>query len=324
MWKPIEPRLVVAGLASALLLAACSGAASPSPSVPPASPGASVTPGPSTSPSGAPASSPTAVTGALDHPTGATDLVLRFEEGGGFVMPTFAMIQVPYFSLYGDGTVIYRAASEPFPETKAGDPMRFPPLRVATMTEAQVQALLVDALGPAGLGVARPTYQNMQVADAPTAVFTLNADGREKRVSVYALGIAVDDPGNPNPDAAILTAMAGFAERLRNFDQEVAKGSATDAGLYEPARYRASLLEGGPGAEGAPIAWPWPAFGPEDFTVADPASGFGLPSKVLGEAEMAQLGIEDVEGGVSGVSVSGPDGTVYGLGVRPLLPDEAR
>ena len=146
MLKPTDRRLLAAGLASALLLAACSGGPSPTATPPPA------TAGPSATPAGSPASSPTAETGAIAHPTGATDLVLRFDEGGGLVMPTFAMIQLPFFSLYGDGTVIYRPASAPWPEQKAGEPLRFPPLQVATMTEDQVQALLRDALGQRGPG----------------------------------------------------------------------------------------------------------------------------------------------------------------------------
>jgi hypothetical protein len=314
----IDRRLAVAGLASALALAACGGGSSPSPAVSPA------TAGPSTTPAGSPAASPTAAPGAIAHPTGASELVLRFGEGGGFVMPTFAMIQVPHFSLYGDGTVIYRPASAPWPETKPGEPMRFPPLQVATMTEEQIQALLRDALGDGGLGVARERYENNQVADASTAVFTVNADGRQRRVSAYALGMMIDDPANPNPDAAILTAMAGFAERLRNFDQEVAKGNGTAAGLYFPTRFRASLLEGGPGGDGVPRPWPWPTFGPEGFATVDQGDGFGFPSRAISGFEMSLLGVEKPEGGVSGISLRAPNGTVYGLGIRPLLPDEQR
>jgi len=310
-------RFVAAGIASALLLAACSGGPGPTATTPPA------TSGPSATPAGSPAASPTAETGTIAHPVGAAELVLRFDEGGGFVMPTFAMIRVPYFSLYGNGTVLYRPASAPWPEQKPGEPMRFPPLQVATMTEDQVQALLRDGLGGGGLGVARERYENNQVADAPTAVFTVNADGRQRRVSVYALGMALDDPANPNPDAAILGAMSAFAERLRNFDQEVAKGNGTAAGLYAPTRFRASILEGGPGGNGLPRPWPWPTFGPEGFTDVDPGTGFG-PSRAISGLEMSLLGIENPEGGVSGISLVAPNGTVYGLGIRPLLPDELR
>jgi len=265
-----------------------------------------------------------APSGRIAHPVGRADLVLRFDEGGGFVMPTFAMIQLPYFSLYGDGTVIYRPASAPWPEQAPGEPLRFPALRVATMTEEQVQALLRDALGDGGLGVARERYENDIVADAPTAVFTVNADGRQRRVSVYALGFALDDPANPNPDAAILGAMAALAERLRNFDREIARGGATAAGLYAPARFRASILEGGPGGDGLPRPWPWPTFGPDGFTAGDDGTGFGFPSRAISGLEVSLLGLTSPEGGVSGITLRAPDGTLYGLGIRPLLPDEQR
>jgi hypothetical protein len=320
MGNPFDRRLVVAGLASALALAACSGGASPSPTP---SAGPSGSPGPSPTPAVSPEASPTGATGSIVHPTGSADIVLRFEEGGGFTMPAFAMVQVPAFVLYGDGTVIYRPASEPFPEVKPGEPMRFPALRVARMTEDQVQALLAAALGAGGLGVARERYENMQVADAPTAVFTLDADGRQKQVSVYALGMWLDDPANPNPDGPIIQAMATLAERLRNFDREIAGGNATEAGLYAPTQFRASLLEGGPGGDGVPRPWPWPTFGPDEF-VADPTSTFTFPSRVLSGVEVSLLGLEDPAGGVSGISVIGPNGIVYGLALRPLLPGETR
>jgi hypothetical protein len=314
MWRLIHPRLLVIALASGLVLAACSGAtATPSPSA-----------SPTASPAASPASSPTAASDAIAHPSGSDEVVLRFDEGGGFVAPSFEMVRLPFFSLYGDGTVIYRPASAAFPEQKPGEPMRFPVLHVARMSEPQVQALLAAALGPGGLGVARPSYENGQVADAPTSVFTLNADGRQKRVSVYALGIGLGDPAKPDPDGPIRAAMAALADRLRDFDQDVAGGDAVEAGTYTPTRFRASLLEGGAGVNGAPHSWPWPTFGPDSFTSGDPSRGPAFPSRVLSGLDVSLLGIAHPEGGVSGVTLIGPNGTTYDLALRPLLPDEQR
>jgi hypothetical protein len=308
-----------AGLGAVLLLAACSSGAAPSPTtVPSAEP-----PGtPVGSPVRSPEAPPSAPTGEISHPTGATEVVLRLGESGGMMIPTYTLAQVPYFTLYGDGTVIYRPISEPLPEVAPGDPLRFPQLHVATMTEDQVQALLRDALGPGGLGVARETYDTMFVSDAPTARFEVNADGREKTVSVYALGFPPAEGGNPGPDDEVLAALGAFGERLRNFDQEVAAGTATDAGLFEPTGYLASLLEGG-FAEGPAQPWPWPAFGPDDFAIDDDGTGFGFPTRAITLEEVAALGVVDPAGGVSGIPLAGPDGTVYVLGIRPLLPDEA-
>ncbi len=298
---PLDRRLVAAGLASALLLGACSVAASP-----------------------APTASPTGGPGPITHPLDPAALVLRFDESGGLVMPTFSMVRLPYFSLYGDGAVLYRPVSASWPEQPPGEPTRVPPLRVATMTEDQVQALLQDALGAGGLAVARDHYDNSQVADGQTAVFTVNADGRQRRVSVYALEVARDGAGSPNPDAAVLGAMAALAERLRNFDQDVAKGNAAAAGVYAPTRFRASILEGGLGGDGPTRPWPWPAFGPDGFTALPDGNGPGFPSRTISGAELSLLGVTSAEGGLSGISLVAPNGTVYSLAIRPLLPDELR
>jgi hypothetical protein len=155
-------------------------------------------------------------------------------------------------------------------------------------------------------------------------VFTVNAGGRQKQVSVYALGIGIDDSTSPGPDTAILGAMAAFAGRLRDFDRETAKGAASNVGLYAPERFRASLMEGLGMGGGEAHPWPWPTFGPDAFVADGFSTGFGFPSKVLTAAEVSLLGLDSVAGGVSGISLLGPDGKTYELGLRPLLPDEQR
>ena len=81
----------------------------------------------------------------------------------------------------------------------------------AKLTEAQVQDLLEFALADGGLAIARADYQNPLVADAPTAIFEINADGATKKVSVVALGM---DDQQPGPDTAIKTSLAKLGERL--------------------------------------------------------------------------------------------------------------
>jgi len=83
--------------ALATVVAACSAAGASPPAT---------TAGPSAVPSVGPAATPAA--DAIEHKTGATDVVLRYEEGGGFIMPAFTAAAVPHFTLYGDGTVIFR------------------------------------------------------------------------------------------------------------------------------------------------------------------------------------------------------------------------
>ena len=298
-----------AGLAALVaIVAACSGSVSGgsfSASVSPTSP-------PTSSPSAAPTSTPGAA-GAIEHATGATDEVLRYEQGGGFVAPAFLATQVPIFTLYGDGTVIFRNPAEA-PPAPVGDIYRPGPLRIARLSEDQIQSTLVMALSAGGLGAARANYTNDRVADASTAVFTINVGGVSKTVSVYALGIEVDGLSDALPRAAF----AKLAERLGNFDQN----GTIPTQAYVPDRYRGILQDGFSGGPGAK-PWPWKEIRPSDFVVPTDPNAFQLPAKVLTVAQVEAFGGDLYQGGFQGLTLLGPgDGKVYSFSLRPLLPDE--
>jgi hypothetical protein len=290
-----------------LVLAACSSSAA---SVPPSSSGE-----PSADPSEEPAATPVVTPdfGAIEHPTGATDVVLRFEEGGGFMMAEWIATQAPSFTLYGDGTIVVRDPMlEPLPAIGSVTPMQ--PFRTSKLTEEQVQDLLAYALGEGGLGAARPEYRNDLVADASTAVFTVDAGGLKKTVSVYALGM--DQPGLP--DAPARAAFAKLADRLQGIDRAGTIGTTE----YEPERYRGILLEGQPGAPDAK-PWPWTGITPADFVSKGDPNAFQMPTRVLSIEEVEALGIGPVQGGFHGLTLIGPDGgKVYSFSLRPLLPTE--
>lgn len=251
--------------------------------------------------------------GSIDHPTGPTDVVLRFEEGGGFVMPAFLATQAPAFTLYGDGTIVFRnPAAEPLDPIGSVHPL--PPFRTSTLTEDQVQELLTFALGESGLGVARPDYPNDQVADASTAVFTVNAGGLRKTVSIYALGLEMDGMA----DGPARAAFARLAERVQGIDA----GGAFETEAYVPTQYRGILLEGLPGAPDA-TPWPWTEIAPADFVSNADPNAFQLPARVMSAEELGVLGIAQFPGGFQGLTLVGPDdGKVYSFSLRPLLPDE--
>jgi hypothetical protein len=287
-------RLSVIAAALVLLLAGCASGASPAPSSPVPSP----TPTPSL---------------GIDHKTGATDLVLRYDQGGGFIAPWAIVTQAPIFSLYGDGTIVFRDISSMPPQVEDGLG-RGTPYRTARLSEPQIQALLQQAINDGALGIARSQYTNDRVADAPTTVFTIHAGGLNKTVSAYGLGI----DQQPSPDAAVLTALAKLAERLSQFNS-----TGFETQPYMPARYRAMLLEPQMvGAAGKPIAWPWPEIKPTEFALpGDPESG-PFPRRVVTADDVAKLKLTQIEGGLMGIPVTAPDGKVYVLALRPLLPDE--
>lgn len=281
-------------LALSVLLVGCSGPlGSPDASSPPTSP------------------APSGEDDWIIHPTGPSDLILREEVGGGFVPVGFFATQAPFFSLYGDGTVIYRDETAPLPEPGPDGIVRGHPFRVARLDLAQVQELLRFALTEGGLGIARERYDAPNVADAPTTTFVIRAAGLDKTVSVYALGLETPEAA----DALARRAFRRLDERLRGL---ISSGSL-GGDVWRPDRWRGTLSEAMP--VGAPVPWPWPDVAPADF-VADPASNVWLPRRTMTPAEVEALGLEDIEGGFHGLELAGPDGKVYVFGLRPLLPDE--
>jgi hypothetical protein len=270
---------------------------------------------PSTAPSGAPSTAPSPTAGSfgeIDHATGGTDVVLRYEEGGGLVMPGFLATQAPIFTLYGDGIVIFRnPMAEPPPPIGSIYPAL--PFRTAKLTEDQIQSALAFALGDGGLGVARALYENMMIADAGTAVFTIEAGGIKKTVSVYALGLEMEGI----PDALARSAFKKLADRLADFDQ----GGSITTDVYKPAKYRAILMDGAAAPDQKP--WPWADIKPADFPFPADPNAFQMAQRALTPADVEQLGLKDIEGGFQGMVLTGPDGRkIYSLSLRPLLPDE--
>jgi hypothetical protein len=290
-----------------LVAAACTpGAASP--------PSSSDAPGPSPSPA-TPAASP--VTGGIEHPAGPSDIVLRYEEGGGFLMPSFLVTQAPIFTLYGDGTIVFRPAPPDVMPEPVNGVITDIPFRTARLSADQIQQLLEFAITEGGLGLAsRDLYENPMVADAGTAKFTIRAGGMDKQFEVYALGI--DAAGVP--DKTLRASFLRLAERLRAIDQ----GGSLPSAEYAPEQYRGILMDGA-GIQGAqPIAWPWPGIKVADFSMPGDEEGPAFPTRTMSPEEIAATGVTGGAGGFQGLLLDGPDGKQYSFAVRPLLPDETR
>jgi hypothetical protein len=290
--------------ALAIVLVACS--SSTGASSPPS--GSAGSPEPAAS--GAP---PSLAPDAIDHKTGATDIVLRWEEGGGHMIMGFAATSAPHFTLYGDGTVIFRNPMLELPPAE-GSVFKNNPMRVTKLTEEQVQALLLLALGDGGLANAKPNYTNDMVADASTTIFTIEAGGTKKTVSIYALGM-----DNQNlADGPALVAFKNLADLLGDFDQ----GGTVATDVYQPEAYRGVLFEA-PGIEATDVRpWPWPDLTTADFKAAADPNGIQFPHRTMTPAEIDLLKITDYEGGFQNVVLRDPDGKLYQFSLRPLLPGE--
>ena len=68
--------------------------------------------------------------------------------------------------------------------------------------------------------------------------------------------------------------------------------------------------------------WPWPDRSPGDWTLPVDPERPQLPTLVMTPAEISAIGIPEASGGLLNLLLQGPDGKVYTLAVRPLLPDE--
>ena len=268
---------------------------------------AAATPGSSVPPTTASAPSPTAPTG-LEHPTGARDIVLRFEQSGGFVPIEFNATYAPTFNLYGDGTLVFKDGNAMPPESN-DNINRAVPLMVVKLDEATMQALLEEALGPGGLAVAIGPYDGGMVADIPTSTFTITIGGKTKQVSVTGLS-----PDMHPQNVAIVTQLSNFAETLRTFGDKIAGEQP-----YRPAGYRGILIKVDQ-PMGPVVAWPWTELTPDDFTGG---ANELFKTRAMTPAEVDALGIKGITGGMIGVAVQYKN-DIYTLSLRPLLPDESQ
>ena len=170
------------------------------------------------------------------------------------------------------------------------------------------------ALGEGGLAVARPNYTNDMIADASTAIFTIEAGGIKKTVSVYALGLEMEGVA----DGPARAAFKKLADRLTDFDQ----GGTIATDVYEPEAYRGVLFEA-PGIEAADIRdWPWPDINPGDFTPDPDPNANQFPHRRMTIEEVDALGIKDYQGGFQNLVLKTSDGKTWTFSLRPLLPGE--
>ena len=212
----------------------------------------------------------------------------------------------PSFTLYGDGTLVFRDPNAMAPESNDSI-SRAVPLMVAKLDEESIQALLDQALGAGGLALATGPYDGGMVTDIPTSTFTITVDGKTKQVSVTGMS-----PDMHPQNAAIVGQLTSLAELLATFGDQIATEQP-----YIPSAYRGVLIEVeqpfGPVKD-----WPW-----SDLTPADFESGENefFKTRALTAAEVDALGIEGISGGMIGTAVQF-EGQVYTLSLRPLLPDE--
>lgn len=163
----------------------------------------------------------------IEHPTGATDAVIRITYEGGYMPAGFAFVNTPSLIVSGDGKAY----------TPGVMTMEFPgplvaPITVRTITEEGVQTLLQLA-SAAGLLATPPEYpRNDMIADAPDTVVTIEAGGSTYVHRAYALGI---DANETDPARKVL---ADFVTAASDLPGTVGAAALGPEAMLEPAAYR--------------------------------------------------------------------------------------
>lgn len=242
-------------------------------------------------------------------PTSADSLVLRVAEVGGLMGPAWSRAEVPLLSVYADG----RAISEgPIPMLYPGPAL--PNLQQQHLDAATVQELVGAALAA---GVAESTdLGRPPVADAGTTRFTVVTRSRTYVREVYALGQA-DSSGS-----GLTTEQQAARTKLQNLRQRL-DGIAYRSGLDQPYEARAVAVLARPWTDPQdhlnhpPATWPGPAL-PGQPMGTRPGTGCAIATGAQAQAVLDAASRANML-----TPWRTPDGARWGVGFRPLLPDES-
>jgi hypothetical protein len=255
-------------------------------------------------------------TTGIEHPTDANDLILGVAYEGGFVAYEYTLGTTPFWSLFGDGTLIV-----PGPQIEIYPGPALPNLTATPVSEDGIQAILQTA-EDAGLMDGDKNYGDMCIADAANTVFTTTANGSTSVVSAYAL-----DVGEPTGtcvggnEAGPRAKLAAFQAKLTDLRSWLPAGSLGTERPYDPTEMRVYVLpyQGDPELPQEPIAWPLEgsldSFGePIDKAPSDTRCGV-----VTGDNLTTLL---EATKDANALTPWTSGGTDYHLIFRPLLPDE--
>jgi hypothetical protein len=253
----------------------------------------------------------------IDHATGADQLVLRVETGGGFTAPDYQLRTIPQFSLYGDGSII-----TPGPQIEIYPPPALPAIQAQPVSEDGVQAILAAALD-AGVdtGVDMTDMGSTMIADAPTTTFTISVNGASNSFGVYALGMGSGacPKGMAATECEARTALSSFVRKLGRLDGWLPSGSLGETATFEPTGSRVYVGDVRHDAQLPQQKVAWPLEPPLASFGDDTGTGYRC-GVVTGSDWITTL--QPAAAGTNELTPWTSEGTAYGLVFRPLLPDE--
>ena len=255
--------------------------------------------------------------GGVSYPSGATELVLRIDQGGGFVAPQSTLAQMPMFSLFGDGLVV-----TPGMESMIYPGPALPAVAQERLTPDAIQ-LLLQAAVDAGLNTDRDFTDmgSVGVSDMPTTTFTLVIDGQPRTTRVYALGQTGPDPdGMSQSEYQARQDLQAFEAKATDLSW-LPQGSISDSGAFEPDGLRVYVTDyhGDQTLTEPAVAWPLtPGLGSFGQPMEGALQGVRCGTVTGTDATTLLPVVENANELTPWTS----DGSSYSLVFRALLPDE--
>ncbi len=196
---------------------------------------------------------------SVAYPTGPDDVVVRVASVGGFVPAGTAFVEVPTLLITGDGRLF-----RPGVQTMEFPGPLLPAITLGSITPTGIERLLSVAQTEGLLTAPVPEYApNTQVADAPSTVVDLAANGAQFHHQADALGFVPDAQGDPDNE---LTPERQHLLRFVNAATDLpAMVGASELGpddVWTPSAYRIQARPADPSTiteEPEPTIVPWPA-----------------------------------------------------------------
>lgn len=253
--------------------------------------------------------------GPIEHPRGASELVLRVDTSGGLIPLELRLSELPQFSLYGDGRLTTEG-----PQIEIYPQPALPNLQQRSVSEEGVQAIL-RAADEAGLLGADHQYTSAEIFDATGTTFTVYAGGEKHETFVYALGYPGTETGGAEGRARRM--LSDFANSLADPAAWLPAGSAGPEKEYSPEALRVFVMgrpepPTDPNLEQPAMEWP----------LEDPLARFGAPFEDYPDTRCGTVeggSLDELRPRVQTANQLTPwrsDGETFKLVFRPLLPDE--
>jgi hypothetical protein len=173
--------------------------------------------------------------GGIDHSAARDHVLVRVSFEGGFTPIEWTYTNFPIFSLYGDGTLVLPGAQM---ELYPGPAL--PAISRRQIDEPGIQAILEEALDAvADIPGNLDDLGFMGIADAPTTVISVSADGVDRTIRAYALAELSERPdGMPEEEYRARLRLQQLVTKLGVLDPWLPVGSIGPETGYEASAAR--------------------------------------------------------------------------------------